>query len=326
MTTASAKVATVAPRQPRMTLGSIVRNANTGPMRILLHGLEKVGKTTFAAGAPAPVFICPEDGIPAALGEMPHFPTPDGGWSWGDVIDAVRSLAQGGHGFKTLVIDTVDWVEPLVWRDVCDKARVATIEEVGGGFGKGYVAAVDNWRVLLAELERVRKAAGMHVIFLAHSWIKSFKDPESEGWDRYELKVNNKAAGLVKEWVDAILFGKFEEFANKDARTKRVRGISSGERVIFTVRSAAYDAGNRYNLPDRLPLDWDAFAEAVKAGRPADPAQLLASIEEYLKTADEKTVAAVRASLEKVGQNAAELARINNKLAAMAGHQEQANG
>lgn len=310
-------------RQPRMTLASIVRTGRSDPMRILLHGMEKIGKTTFAAAAPSPIFICPEDGIPPCLGAVPHFPAPETGWTWQDVNDAVRSLAQGGHDFKTLVIDTLDWIEPLLWRDVCDRARADSIEEVGGGYGKGYVAAVDGWRSLLAELERARRSAGMHVVMLAHSWIKSFKDPESEGWDRYELKINNKAAGVVKEWVDALLFAKSEEFATKDGKTKRVRGISTGERVVYTVRSAAYDAGNRYNLPDRLPLDWDAFAEAVKAGQPASPEALRTAIEANLKTlGDDALSAKVRASVERANDNAAELSRIHNKLAATVGVKE----
>jgi len=310
--------------QPRMTIGSIVRTPRSDPMRCLVHGVEKIGKTTFAASAPSPIFICPEDGIPQSLGAVPHFPAPPDGWLWQDVLDAIRALAVGEHDYKTLIVDTLDWLEPLLWRDICQKNKVESLEEVGGGYGRGFAAAVDGWRIFLADLERLRHARGMHVILLAHSWIKAFKDPESEGWDRYELKINNKAAGVVKEWCDAILFAKFEEFANKDARTKRVRGISSGERVLFTTRSAAFDAGNRYNLPDRLPLDWDSFVEAVKAGQPSSPEKLVEAIESNLTIlADDVLAPKVRASIEKAAGDAAQLARIHNKLAALASAKEK---
>ena len=33
------------------------------PPRILLHGVAGIGKTTFAAGADEPVFLCTEDGL-----------------------------------------------------------------------------------------------------------------------------------------------------------------------------------------------------------------------------------------------------------------------
>ena len=65
------------------------------------------------------------------------------GWLFATAVpvDAVRALAAGGHDFKALVIDTLDHAEPLVWSHVCSAAKVDSIEAVGGGFGKGYVAA-----------------------------------------------------------------------------------------------------------------------------------------------------------------------------------------
>ena len=127
-----------------MTIGSIVRTKRSDPMRLLCHGVEKIGKTTFAAHSPLPIFICPEDGIPQNLGAVPHFPAPEDGWNWQDVLDAIRSLATGPHDFKTLIIDTLDWLEPLLWRDICEKAHVDSFEEVGGGYGRGFTAAVDG--------------------------------------------------------------------------------------------------------------------------------------------------------------------------------------
>ena len=280
------------------------------PLRVLLHGVEKVGKTSTAAGAPSPIFICPEDGIPRALGEVPHYPPPEGGWTWQDVIDAVRALATGEHEFKTLVIDTVDWIEPLLWRDVCGRSDAASIEDVGGGYGKGYTAALDGWRSLLAELERLR-ARGMHVILLAHSWIRPFKDPVGEGYDRYELKINNKAAGLLKEWCDAVLFAQHEDITTKDKRTKRTRGVSTGARVMFTVHHAAYDAGNRFNLPEMLPLDWAEFMAAVEAPGLAVAATRKA-IEESAAALPAELAEKARAALGRAGDDPTKLAQLNS--------------
>src|SRR5689334_9250930 len=101
-------------RPPRLTLASIVTSGTTGPFRLLVHGVEKVGKSALAARAPSPIFICPEDGLPPEVIDTPHFPVPEGGWTWSDVIDAIRALGAGEHPYKTLVIDTADWVEPLL--------------------------------------------------------------------------------------------------------------------------------------------------------------------------------------------------------------------
>ena len=297
----------------RMSLASISSTRKPRPMRILLHGVEGVGKTTFAAGAPAPIFICPEDGIPQSLGDVAHFTVPEGGWTWQDVLDAVRELSTAEHPYKTLVLDTLDWLEPLLWKQLCETSKVASIEEIGGGYGKGYVAATDGWRVLLAAIERARTLKGMHVVLLAHSTIKAFKDPTSEPYDRFELKIHKQAAGLWKEWCDAVLFARYEDLTTKDARTKHVRGVSTGSRIIHTAHHAAYDAKNRYDLPEEMPLSWDEFLASVQAKAPAEPKALLAALEENIqRIPDEAKKKTALDAVKRAAGDAVKLAKLND--------------
>jgi hypothetical protein len=41
------------------------------------------------------------------------------------------------------------------------------------------------------------------------------------------------------------------------------RGISSGERLLFTSERPAYLAKNRFNLPESIPLSWDSLQTAI---------------------------------------------------------------
>lgn len=300
---------------PRM-LSAVTKGKIAKPIRALLYGVEGVGKSTFGANAPSPIVLGTESGT-AEL-DVARFADPD---SWADVMAAVDELRTEAHDYKTLVIDTLDWLEPLCWARVCERPdekgkRRESIEDFG--YGKGYTAALDEWRLLLARLEQLRAARGMNVIMLAHSWIKPFKNPEGDDFDRYELKLHAKAGGLLKEWCDAVLFAHYETLTDKD-RNKRVRGISTGARLIHTTRTAAWDAKNRYDLPDTMPLDWSAFADAVVAHRPADPAAIRDSIAEMLTDANAELAAKVRAAVNKDPENAAYLARIQNKLQATIG-------
>jgi len=280
-------------------------------MRVLLYGTEGIGKSTFAAAAPSPIFLASEDGT-AEL-DVARFPPPR---VWTDVLDAIAELTTGEHEYRTLVIDTLDWLEPICWAHVVEQARDPKIKSIEGfGYGKGYQAALDAWRVFLAALEHLRNVRGMHVIMVAHAWIKPFANPEGDSYDRYELKLNAKAAGALKEWSDAVLFARYETFTLKDDR-KRVRGVSSGARVIHTQRTAAWDSKNRYDLPDTLPLDWNAFAEAVAARRPVDASVSRGRIDALLERADEALRAIVRDTVVKAGEDAAQLARIADRLAA----------
>lgn len=299
--------AAAAPPAPkRMTLASVTRGVVDAPLRVLLYGVPGVGKSTFAAGAPAPVFLGAEDGTNHL--NVARFPAPH---SWRDVLDAVREL-EGQKDYKTLVIDTVDSLEPLCWRAVVDKdPKAKTIEDVGGGFQKGYVAAVDEWRVFLAALERLR-ANGMWIVLLAHSQVKPFKNPQGPDYERYTLKVEAKyAAPALVEWVDDCLFAQFEAWTTEE---KRPKGLSSDVRIIRTRRTAAYDAKNRHGLPEHMPLSWDEYMAGIRANRPADPVALKQAIEDGIQKLSTEDASKARAALELIGDDVARLAQLENRI------------
>jgi hypothetical protein len=300
-----------------MALGGVVKGKIAKPLRVVLYGLEGVGKSTFAAGAPAPIFLGAEDGTSEL--DVHRFTQPR---AWADVFDAITELSTAEHGYQTLVIDTLDWLEPLCWRHVCANVRdqggkqCAAIEDFG--YGRGYTAALDEWRRLTSALEALIAKRGMHMVILAHSHVKAFKDPGFEAFDRHEMKLNIKAAGLWREWVDAVLFAAHD--LSTVEKAGRVRGVMTDARFIHTQRTAAYDAKNRYDLPPRIALDWSDFFEAVNARRPAALERLAQQIEALLTfAADGRRAERVRASTAAAlaAQDAAELARIANKLAAL---------
>jgi len=304
--TATRTAAPAAVQPPRMTLAAIRRGRIEAPVRTLLFGVEGIGKTTFGASAPNSIFIGAEDG--AGTLDLARFPQPQ---SWEDIREAIRTLTKDAHGYETLVLDTIDWAEPLAWRFICNRDNKKDIEDYG--YGKGYTAALDEWRVLIADLERLRAARKMQVVLLAHSWIKSFKNPEGDDFDRYEMKINAKAAGLLKEWCDVVLFANHETFAVKEGN-KRVKGVSTGARVCYTTRTAAYDAKNRFSLSEQFPLDWDEYAAALSSGQTSDP---LALAEEIRRKAAELGGDTEQKAIALLGQHlgdASMLARINNKL------------
>ena len=157
----------------------------------------------------------------------------------------------------------------------------------------------------------------MDIVVLAHSWIKPYKNPAGEDYDRFEMKLHKLAAGHWREWADAVLFAA-HDVTTYETQNKRTKGIASGARIVHTQHDAAWDAKNRYDLPPKLPLDWTAFAEAASAHRPDDPERLRAQIERLIEdvTDDEKLTTRVRNAVDAAGDNASELARILNKLAA----------
>lgn len=301
------------PPQSRMSLASVQKGKIQKPHRIVIYGPEGIGKSTFGAHSPNPIFLPIEDGTGHL--DVARFPKPE---SWREAREAVRVLLNQPHEFKTLVIDTLDALEPLLWKHMVErdvyadekgKTKLRDIESYG--FGKGYQRALEDWRGLIKDLEALNNK-GMHIVLVAHAHVKSFKNPAGEDYDRYELKLHAKAGGLFKEWSDSLLFANYETFAKKDERTKRVRGYDSGARLVFTERRAAYDAKHRGNLPESLPLSWaDFIAESAKEIDPKDFAT------EILRRATElgpDILALVKGSVEKAGTDVALLIQINNRV------------
>ena len=232
------------------------------PPRIMLYGQEGVGKSTFGASAPAPIFIQTEDG----LGEIDccKFPLAQ---SVEDVIIELTALRDEKHNFRTVVIDSLDWLERLIFDEICKEFGVRSIEKADGGYGKGYVDALVHWRKVLALLDDLRNKRGMMVILLAHAKVERFEDPENAAYDRYSPRLHKHAASLISEWVDTVLFATKRMRVSKDGDSRMIAapiGADGGERIIRTNGSPACIAKNRYGLPNEIPLSWDEFIQAYR--------------------------------------------------------------
>lgn len=297
-----------APAGKRMTLDTIRRGPRQIPDRVLLMGTEGIGKSTWSASAPAPIFLPTEEGTHHL--DVASFPLAT---TFRDVLDALDTLATQPHEFKTLVVDTVDGLEPLIWKATCQRNQWGSIEEPE--FQKGYEAALTDWRTFLAALERVH-AKGLEVHLIAHVTIRNHKNPTGPDFDRYEAKIHKKAAPLLREWVFAALFATHVEFAEKVKGGAKFKGMGGDRRVLKTRHSAAWDGKNRWGLPEELALDYQAYAEARAAGSAVSADALRSAAEELIQEwgPDEATAAKARAYVKDCGDNATKLARAVDTL------------
>lgn len=242
------------------SMQKINRGVRRLPPRLLVYGIEGVGKSSTASEAPKPVFIPTEDGLGQIDCHSFELAT-----SFDDVISAMSALATEEHDYQTVVIDTLDWLERLIWAKVCKDRGVKNIEDIG--YQKGYVFALDCWRQIIDGLDHLRNERGMCVILLAHAKVEKFEDPESPAYDRYSPRLHKHANAMITEWVDAVLFATMKVHTTiEDAGFGQKRTIAAkgaADRVLRCVGSPACVAKNRYGLPAELPLSWSELMQAM---------------------------------------------------------------
>lgn len=261
-------------------LQSITKATETwSPPKVLLYGVHGLGKTTFGCTFESPILLRIEDNASAI--DVPTFPQPAN--TFQDLCEAIQAL-HGEHGFKTLVVDSLDWMEPLVWANTCARLGVESIERVG--YGKGYTEADDDWRMLMGGLDSLRHTRGMQIVLIAHAEIKTFQAPDGDAYDRYQIKLHKRAWALWQEWSNVVLFANYKRQAIKikDGGAKgqdKFRATGSGERVVFTDERPAYVAKNHWGLPHEIYIGqdrtWAAFHQALNTatgGRYAIPSTI----------------------------------------------------
>ena len=283
------------------------------PHFILGYGPDGTGKTVFASEAPKCIIVGPEDGsnhINVARAKNIN--------TYTDVVNALTWLLKEKHDFKSVGLDSIDFIEPLLFDQVCTDNKWKTIEDPG--FGKGYAVALTYWSVIINLCKKLRDERGMNVIVIAHSQIKTMNDPlQTLGYDRFVLKLNEKASAKWRESVDAVLFMNFEDVIFKANKGDR-KGKGGGESVrkIYTVRSAAFDAKNRLGLPPELPLGWKHFSEAADAGQPDSLDNIMAELLEIGKILSPEQQTKMAAAIEKSAGDINSLLKIRNYARSLA--------
>ena len=244
----------------------ITKGKQARAQRVVLYGVESVGKSTFAAQFPKPLFLDIEGGTSHLNVDRCDI------GSWKQLTD---SLAEAkATDYQTIVIDSADWAERLCVEDLLATSKKTSIEDFG--FGKGWVMVAERMSRMLASVDAIIDA-GKNVVLIAHSKIVRFEAPDAlAAYDRYELKLSKQSSPLLKEFADELWFLRFKTKVST-TDTGRGKGIGGKERILLTTHSAAYDAKTRSGLAEELPLEWASVSHLFPIAKAA-PAKALPSV------------------------------------------------
>ena len=230
---------------------------------LVLHGVHGIGKTTFGTKTPHPIFISGEENEEIESARFPKCK------SWKEFLGYLTWVRDEQHDYKTLVIDTLDSIENLLWKHTLGEDRAEDMASARGGFGKGYTFATQLFTDMRDDFLVPIREKGINIVLLCHSAKNKIEDPLTLAtYDKQELKLHRNGKGMgtytvISEWVTIVLFANFVVHTVKDKNTTKEYAVGEGERRMFSAPRPAYDAKNRYGLPHALPLEWKVIEEGI---------------------------------------------------------------
>lgn len=244
------------------------------PPRIVLNAVEGWGKTTAGSQCPKPAILQADSEtgyqmlLQAGLVERIDCATST---SWPQTLATLDAMIAAPKAHNSLVLDALNGFERQCQQYVCAESFKGDWGEKGfGGYQRGFELTSIEWIKLLARLDLLRSTHKMMILLLSHCKIRPFKNPEGPDFDRYASNVHEKVWDATKQWADAVLFGNFfTAVASDDPKQRKGKGKGGDQRVLYAVRSAAYDAKNRMGMeaileiPDDYTQVWATIETAM---------------------------------------------------------------
>lgn len=316
-------------------LAQAKKGLQASPLRTLIYGPEGVGKSTFLMGAPEPFFLGTEDGL-GHLGPARLEPK-----TWPEALGVIRELGTTSHGYRTLAIDTLDWLEFKITQYVCERdngvcrsGKNKPLETIVDGkpdlnaypYGEGYKMLLAEWRVFVFECDRLR-AKGIHIVMASHLGTSKVRMQDDDDYKEDGPNISGLGQKLLIEWADDVMMAAYERHdLNPEAVGPAAQGgwgkqrkvVTDGSRWLHTTKLGAHKAKNRWRLPERIPLAWDEYYSRVALYmKNGGTDEVLLDIKRKVaELGDPKSADAVRDAVQNAGTDIAKLLTVSSRLSA----------
>lgn len=280
------------------------------PLFGVVYGVEGVGKTSFGAQMPNPIFVGPETADQFNVARMPE---PK---DWKEFRDQLQDIIDSDYGFKSVVVDSLDWLERMLHEHMMKLEGKSNIKDTCGGYGNWVDGAVKHWETVFRQFAEIRKK-GIHILLISHFDVKPFNDPLSMApYDRYRMKLQEKSSAFIREAVDFVFFANFETYKNNKASTdKKEKRTGDGTRIMMTEKRPSHDAKNRFNLPEVIPFDFKTVYDLITNSDEDKLRDICKDIEDLIMdVTDGDKAKSMREYFEKNKNDYSALVAIKNKI------------
>jgi hypothetical protein len=230
-----------------------LNQANMRAPKGIVYGPPGVGKTTFGANTTQPIIVDCENGAAhVSCDRTPYLPT------WPAIRQWLDALAEGGHGYGTVVIDSVDWLLRRMEEHVSgvkdtDFGMTQTMNRSHGGYGNGkQVLRNYVYQYLLPALDKIVNS-GVAVVLLAHAARHEVTSIDGVTVEKSSPDIHTDLVNTLIEWSDFVAAARLN--------------VTNGREMILN-ESPQQLAKNRYGIAGPLPLSWQALMDAMATSQP----------------------------------------------------------
>ena len=232
---------------------NIRRGVEASPRKIVIYGPPKMGKSTLVSSAPDALLIPTEDRVRhidcAKTDVVQNF----------EEVMSIFEYLSNQKQYKTVIVDTLDWMEPMVHSYICKKKGFKSLiddSDKNVNYGRGLkFHAAEGWKLFLQNCDILRETASMNIILVAHSAVEKVSPPDADAYDRYTMKLDKNAVAVVEEWADIIGFYNREVVVKKEDagfNKKNGKALNINNARILNLQASApsWISGNSFGLPD----------------------------------------------------------------------------
>jgi hypothetical protein len=290
------------------------------PPITLLYGEKKIGKTTFGAAFPKPIFLCGEDGAHALADHR----LPSEGWitSWTETLNFTRAIAYGKHDFLTFVADTAGPLSAVCLDHVVKDSGKNSWEKMGWGKEEDLVR---EWRVWLSLLEHCRNKRGMNILILAHSVQAGVNDSQlGEKYYVWQGDMFRSLWAATSNWADILLYAAKERSLHDPGENAHTRAMIKDNHWVYSAQTSehfGFEAGVRggYWLPSKFKLDYKMFADNLADSPAATRVRIIELSKALPKDSSEAAVKnllawAIPANLSTIGDDMSRLRGLETQM------------
>ena len=263
---------------------SILQQVSNAPsrqgVRMVVAGVEKVGKTTFAASAPRPILVPLEVGaVGITVNKTPMLQKLQDTEQF--IAEVLAACQAGQFPYQSIIFDSCTAFERQIHDSIIEadpswakgNKRSVTMESALGGYGRAYTYANERFDSFLKQCDVLAVLCGINIIFTAHVFAAKMMDPTQGEYDSWDLLLhspkNQKTYGkreIITQWADVVGFMYEPMYITKSDNMSK--GVSANKgRVMGLSRTPSYVAGNRYGVEGEVSIPrqggWNQLAHAI---------------------------------------------------------------